>query len=99
MSVLTVQQQPIIKRSFLPKIPQNRVPIVHVLTSRTESDVEQVWIFEISRFFSLLGSLSFQKVEPFPFEKTIKFLLDPHSVKKNKAHSLKINISFSPVLV
>ncbi|CAF5098312.1 unnamed protein product, partial [Rotaria magnacalcarata] len=60
MSLLTVQQQSIVKSITLPKISQNRLPIVHILTSRTDNDDER-------------------KVEPFQFEKIIKFFQDPLS--------------------
>ncbi|CAF2057881.1 unnamed protein product [Rotaria magnacalcarata] len=60
MSLLTVQQQSIVKSITLPKISQNRLPLVHILTSRTDNDDER-------------------KVEPFQFEKIIKFFQDPLS--------------------
>jgi hypothetical protein len=43
MSTLTVQQQkkPVIKNTILPKIRQNHLPIVHVLTSRTDNDDDE----------------------------------------------------------
>ena len=41
MSALMVQQQTMIKH----KIPQNRLPLVHVLTSRTDNDDEKVRLF------------------------------------------------------
>ncbi|CAF1089108.1 unnamed protein product [Rotaria sordida] len=55
-----MQQQPTMKNIALETIPQKRFPLVHVLTSKTESD-------------------EIKKEEPFNFEKTIKFLIDPHS--------------------
>lgn len=44
MSTLTVQQQkqPVIKSTILQKIPQDHLPLVHVLTSRTDNDNEKV---------------------------------------------------------
>ncbi len=47
MSTVTVQQQqqqqkPVIKNTILPKIPQNHLPLVHVLTSRTDNDYDKV---------------------------------------------------------
>ncbi|CAF3323798.1 unnamed protein product [Rotaria socialis] len=55
-----MQQQPTMRNKALETIPQKNFPLVHVLTSKTETD-------------------ELQKSEPFNFEKTIKFLTDPHS--------------------
>jgi hypothetical protein len=47
MSTIIVQKQkqPVIKNSILEKIPQNNLPIVHVLTSRTDNNDEKVRLF------------------------------------------------------
>jgi len=44
MSTLMVQKQkqPVMKNTILQKIPQNNLPIVHVLTSRTDNHDEKV---------------------------------------------------------
>ncbi len=50
MSTLTVQQQqqpPVIKNTILQKIAQKHLPVVHVLTSRTDNDDEKVRLFSI----------------------------------------------------
>ena len=42
MPMLKLQQQPMLKHTVLPKIPQNRIPIIRVLTSRTDDPTEKV---------------------------------------------------------
>ncbi|CAF0791002.1 unnamed protein product [Rotaria sp. Silwood1] len=49
MSILTIQQQSIIKNTFLPKISQNRLPLVHVLTSITDNDEQKIEPFQFGR--------------------------------------------------
>jgi len=39
------QQQSVTKNSILQKIPQNRLPVVHILTSRSDNDDEKVRLF------------------------------------------------------
>jgi len=43
MSTLMVQKQkqPVMKNTILQKIPQNNLPIVHVLTSRTDNNHDE----------------------------------------------------------
>jgi len=47
MSTIIVQKQkqPVIKNTILEKIPQNNLPIVHVLTSRIDNNDEKVRLF------------------------------------------------------
>lgn len=53
MSLLAVQQQSIVKSLILPKISQNRLPIVHILTSRTDNDDERVrLLFKVVQFLN-----------------------------------------------
>ncbi|CAF1072360.1 unnamed protein product [Adineta steineri] len=59
MATLT-QLQSATQNSTTETITQNRFPLVHVLTSKPEDNVDK-------------------KQEPFDFEKTIKFLIDPHA--------------------
>jgi hypothetical protein len=42
--MLTVQQQQQ-QQSVTKKIPQNRLPVVHILTSRSDNDDEKVRLF------------------------------------------------------
>lgn len=43
MATLT-QQQPMMRNTTLETISQKRLPLVHVLTSKTESYEEKVWL-------------------------------------------------------
>ncbi len=75
MSTVTVQQQqqqqkPVIKNTILPKIPQNHLPLVHVLTSRTDNDYDKVRL--ISNPFSLLISM-FRKMNHFNSRRQLTF--------------------------
>ena len=60
MTTITQQESSLISSSGV-----KHFPLVHVLTSKTENELEK------------------DKNEPFNFEKTIKFLNDPHSVNQN----------------
>ncbi|CAF1002747.1 unnamed protein product [Rotaria sordida] len=41
MSILTIQQQSITQNTILQKIPQNRLPLIHALTSKTKDNDDQ----------------------------------------------------------
>ncbi len=68
MSTLMVQQQTMIKH----KIPQNRLPLVHVLTSRTDNDDEKVRLLKKFICFSLLIFI-FRKMNRFNSRRQLNF--------------------------
>ncbi|CAF3352412.1 unnamed protein product [Rotaria sp. Silwood1] len=69
MSILTIQQQSIIKNTFLPKISQNRLPLVHVLTSITDNDEQKIEPFQFGRTIKFFQDPHTNCSKPFLLDK------------------------------